>query len=128
MEIFKLIGIGIAGAVAATVIKNVKPEFTGLVILSAGLIMLIYLLNSLGEVVTAFTGLVDKSGLDNRLFAGILKIIGIGYLTEYSAGICEDADAKSLGMKIQLGGKITIFLMSLPILTALIEVVEKLAL
>lgn len=128
MEIFKLIGIGIAGAVAATVIKNVKPEFTVLVILSAGLIMLIYLLNSLGEVVTAFTGLVDKSCLDNRLFAGILKIIGIGYLTEYSAGICEDADAKSLGMKIQLGGKITIFLMSLPILTALIEVVEKLAL
>lgn len=128
MEIFKLIGIGIAGAVAATVIKNVKPEFTVLVILSAGLIMLIYLLNSLGEVVTAFIGLVDKSGLDNRLFAGILKIIGIGYLTEYSAGICEDADAKSLGMKIQLGGKITIFLMSLPILTALIEVVEKLAL
>jgi stage III sporulation protein AD len=60
------------------------------------------------------------------LFAGVLKVIGIGYVTEYSAGLCGDAGCSGIGSKILLGGKIAIFMVSLPVLEKLVDLVIKL--
>ncbi|MEG1613299.1 MAG: SpoIIIAC/SpoIIIAD family protein [Clostridia bacterium] len=126
MEIFKIIGIGILGAVIAGLLKTAKPEFAIFATLATGIIILIMLINSFNQVIGAFYQIVDKSGISDKLFQGILKIIGIGYLTEYSASICEDYGTPSIAKKLQLSGKIVIFLMALPILTSLIDVVSKL--
>lgn len=126
MEIFKIIGIGIIGSIIVGLLKTTKPEFSIFVVLATGIIILIMLINSFNQVISAFNGIVDKSGISDELFQGILKIIGIGYLTEYSASICEDYGTPSIAKKLQLAGKIVIFLMALPILSSLIEVVSKL--
>lgn len=126
MEIFKIIGVGITGAIAVTLVKSAKPDFTVPVTIAAGTVVLIMLINSLSSAVYAFTELVEKSGIDDDLFSGLLKIIGIGYLTEYAAGICTDSGSPTVANNVQLGGKITIFLMSLPILSALIDVIGQL--
>lgn len=126
MEIFKIIGVGITGAIAITLVKSTKPDFVVPVTIAAGTIVLIMLINSLNTAVYEFTSLIEKSGISDNLFSGLLKIIGIGYLTEYASGICNDSGSPTLANNIQLGGKITIFLMSLPILSALIDVVGQL--
>lgn len=127
MDILKVIGVGITGAIIANFIKNGKEEFTIFVTLATGIILLIYIMNSLGDVIIAFNKITDASGIDDRLFGTILKIIGIGYVTEYSANICSDFKYNSLGTKIQLAGKIAIFLMALPIITNLIELIARIA-
>jgi Stage III sporulation protein AC/AD protein family. len=125
MEIFRVIGIGLIGAVIAGLLKTVKPEFSVFAVAGTGIIILILLINSFNEVLRSFSGIVEKSGISDELYAGILKIIGIGYLTEYSAGLCEDYGTPSIAKKLQLAGKVVIFLMSLPILTELVNVVAK---
>lgn len=126
MDIFKVVGVGLVGAVITLFLKNSKSDFTVLTVLATGLVMLIIIINSLGDVVESFNGIVEKSGVDDKLFSGILKIVGIGYVTEYSANICNDFNCSSIGKKIQLAGKITIFLMAMPVVTALIDSVTKL--
>lgn len=127
MEIFKIVGVGVIGAVIAGFLKTAKSEFSVFAVLATGMIILIMLINSMADVVEAFYDIVNKSGIPDKLFEGILKIIGVGYLTEYSAGICEDYGTSGIAKKLQLAGKIVIFLMALPILTNLIDVVGKLA-
>ena len=85
--------------------------------------MVITLLSSLQSAILAFDELVQKSGIDDRVFSAVLKIIGIGYLTEYSASVATDAGCASVAQKLQLGGKIVIFLMSISVVTALVDVV-----
>ncbi|NCA67509.1 MAG: stage III sporulation protein AD, partial [Clostridia bacterium] len=80
MEIIKVIGVGIIGVVVAGLLKNDKPEFHLFVITATGLIILFIILSSLAEVIASFSLLVDKSGVNEALFSGVLKIIGIGYL------------------------------------------------
>lgn len=126
MEIFKVIGVGIIGTIIAGLLKNNKSEIGILVIMSTGIIILILILNSLTSVIDSFFDIVDKSGINMSLFSGMLKIIGIGYLTEFSANLCEDYGCASIGKKIQFGGKITIFLMALPIISGLIEIIGNL--
>lgn len=127
MDILKVIGVGITGAIIANFIKNGKEEFTIFVTLATGIIILIYIMNSLGDVILAFNQITDQSGIDDKLFGMILKIIGIGYITEYSASICSDFKFNSLASKIQLAGKITIFLMALPIIKGLIDLIGRIA-
>ena len=126
MEIFKVVGIGILAVIMSGLLKKDKPEFSILVTISGGVILLLMVLSSLTGAVTAFDDLVSKTGVDQNLFSGVLKIIGVGYVTEYASAICEDYGSKSTANKIQLAGKISIFVMALPVVNALVDSVEKL--
>lgn len=126
MDIFKVIGIGIVGAIMTLMLKTIKSDLSVLATLATGIVIVIITLTYLGDVIVAFNQIVDKTGLNGKLFSLLLKIVGIGYLTEYSAGMCEDMGSGSIGKKIQFAGKICIFLMALPIVTALINTIANL--
>ena len=69
---------------------------------------------------------MEKTGIDQDLFVILLKIIGVGYLVEFSAGICSDSGNTSIANKVVLAGKILIFLLSMPIIKNLFEMVMDL--
>lgn len=127
MDILKVIGVGLTGAIIANFIKKGKEEFTIFVTLATGIIILIYIMSSLGDVVIAFNQITDTAGIDDKLFGSILKIIGIGYITEYAASICKDFNYSSLAQKIQLAGKVTIFILALPVITNLMDLISRIA-
>ncbi len=124
--IFKLVAIALLGIVVVSLLRTAKPEFAVFAVIATGVIMVITMITSLQSVILAFDKLVEKSGIDDAVFAAVLKIIGIGYLTEYSASIANDAGCASIAQKLQFGGKIVIFLMSISIVTALVDVVSGL--
>ena len=126
MDIVKVIGIGLIGAIAALLLRNARSEYAPMAVIAAGIVILIITLSALSDVIVAFEEIVDKTGLDRSLFSSLLKIIGIGYLTEYSVSLCNDLDCASIGKKISLAGKITIFLTAMPIVTALIKAISAL--
>ncbi len=124
--IFRLVGIAIIGVICVALLRTAKPEFAVFATIATGIVMVITMLGALQDVVLAFDGIVKKSGVDDGVFTAVLKIIGIGYLTEYSASVATDAGCASIAQKLQFGGKIVIFLMSISIVTALIDVVSAL--
>lgn len=124
--IFKLVAIALLGIVVVSLLRTAKPEFAVFAVIATGVIMVITMITSLQSVILAFDKLVEKSGIDDAVFAAVLKIIGIGYLTEYSASIATDAGCASIAQKLQFGGKIVIFLMSVSVVTALVDVVSGL--
>lgn len=124
--IFKLIGIAIIGVITVTLLKTTKPEFAVFATIATGIVMVITMLSALRDVVLAFDDIVEKSGIDDRVFSAVLKIIGIGYLTEYSSSVATDAGCASIAQKLQFGGKIVIFIMSISIVSTLVDLVSAL--
>lgn len=120
MDIAKVIGVGIMGAVTALILKHTRSEYAPMAVIAAGVVILMITLSALTDVIVAFEEIVDKTNLSRELFSSLLKIIGIGYLTEYSVSICNDLECASIGKKIALAGKITIFLTALPIIMSLV--------
>jgi len=53
-----------------------------------------------------------------------MKMIGITYIAEFSSGICKDAGYGSLGNQIEIFGKLSILAVSMPILLALMEMIQ----
>ncbi len=124
--IFRLVGIAIIGVIVVSLLRTAKPEFAVFATIATGVVMVITMLSGLEKVVLAFDKIVDKSGIEDGVFSAVLKIIGIGYLTEYSASVATDAGCASIAQKLQFGGKIVIFLMSMSIVSALVDIVTAL--
>ena len=60
------------------------------------------------------------------MFKTLLKIIGVGYLVEFSAGVCIDSGNSSIADKIVLAGKVLIFSLSIPIISNLFNMIMDL--
>lgn len=122
----KIIGIGFIGIVCYQLLKNTRPDIATLLTIVIGVIILIILSENIAKVINVFSTLSTQSGLSNAIFSSVIKIIGIGYITEYSANVCIDADCSSIAKKIELGGKLTIFIMALPIINEIIDIIGTL--
>jgi len=125
MQIVRVIGVGLIGALVAGLLREEKSELYIFAVIACGALILIILLSSLTEVISEFGMLIGQSGVDESLFAGILKIIGIGYITEYASSVCSDYGMSSIGNKLQLAGKVAIFFMTMPILSNLVGVISS---
>ena len=126
MDIFKIIGIGIITCFAVLIVKPIKPEIALVIGLAGGILIVFMIVDMLSQVMAIFTSIVDKTGFSKSLFSTILKIVGVGYLTEFSANLCEDSGNSSIANKILLGGKILILCVSLPVINSLLELIMEL--
>lgn len=121
MQLFKIIGIAIVSALTVIILKNVKPELAFAAALAGVVILLLSALDLLQSTFTLFNELVTLTGIDNAVIKIILKIIGVGYLTEFSAELLSDFGSVSLASKVELCGKVTILALALPIVRSLLS-------
>ena len=121
MEVLKLVGVGVVISIIVVLLKQVKPEFSLFAVIAGSVLMLVYVLNYFTSIFSVFTNIINKAGINSQLFSIIIKIIGVGYLVEFGASICNDSGNSAIGDKIILGGKIIIFAMALPIIINLFD-------
>jgi stage III sporulation protein AD len=126
MDIFKIIGVGLITSIAVLIIKQIKPEIAIVVGMAGGIIMILMLVDALTSIVSSFSSILKSSGLSGNVFSAVLKIIGVGYITEFSANLCADSGSTSIADKILLGGKIIILVISMPIISNIIEIISGL--
>ncbi len=126
MEFAKIIVLGIILSVLTVLLKNIKPEYSLICVIVGSIILVMYILSGVQSIFEYFKTIVERTGVDNVMFSTLLKIIGVGYLIEFSASICNDSGNSSIADKIVLAGKILIFSMSLPIITNLFNMVLEL--
>ncbi len=126
MEIFKIIAIGLVTTIATIVVKQTKPEIAVFVGLAGSLLIFFEIINMLSDVFSVFNAIIAKTGVSSDLFSVLLKIIGVGYITEFSASLCADSGNTSIADKIMLGGKIVILVLAIPIFISIINIITGL--
>ncbi len=124
--IFKIVAIGLITCVASLIIKPIRNDFAIIISIVGGIIIVVMLLGYLTGIFDTLKDIIGITNLNSSLYTILLKIIGIGYLIEFTAGICNDTGNGSLGDKILLGGKIIIMVMALPIITNILEIIMEL--
>ena len=116
MLVFKIALIGIAGAMLAMVTKQFKPEYSTLVLLAVCLFLIGYLTSNLKEVLN-FVQTLQKI---------LLKLLAIAYICQIASNLCEDLGYHSISFQIETIGKLSILVLSIPIISSLLETIEHL--
>ena len=124
MDIMKIIGVAFVTTVASVLLKNTKPELSFAVTVTGVIVILLFLVYSMQSTLTVFSSIAEMTGVENGLLKILLKIVGVGYLTEFGAGILNDFGSNAVADKVVLGGKITIVMLSLPVLESLLQLVR----
>lgn len=123
MDLTKLIVIAVASALGVLLLRQVKPELAVVVGLVGTILIFLMVVNGLTQIISSINGIVTRTGLATELFSSILKIVGIGYLCEIAASICQEAGAKAVADMVILGGKVIIMVLAIPIIQSLVDVV-----
>ena len=124
--LLKICAIGIAALIIISIVKTYKPEFTVEVTLCAGMILLYFIIDSLKDGFGFIADIYEDLSYGKEYFPIILKVLGIAYITEFAAAICQDAGEKSIASKLELAGKISIFFAAIPVFTSLLDLLNSL--
>jgi len=123
MDLIRIIAVALLTTFAVLILKPQKPEIAAVVTIAGGVVCILMFVDSLAMLLQNVTGIADRTGVSTELFSSLLRIVGIGYLTEFAAGICSDSGNNSMATKVILGGKVMILVLAIPIINNLIEVV-----
>ena len=121
MDIVKIVGIAIISLVIIVILKEYKPEFAIYVSIISGIIILFLIMDRLYGIVNLLINISNKAGAGTEFIGILLKITGIAILTEFAVSICKDSGETAIANKVDLGGKVIIISISIPIITALLE-------
>ena len=119
MDIFRIIGIGLAGGILTVTVRHCKPEYgvlTGLITVAVMLFM------TLDAVVPAINGITDRAGVDAKYVAAVVKVVGIAYVSQFGAEVLRDSGENAIASKVELAGKVVILGLTLPIVREFLEV------
>lgn len=125
MDITKIIGVGLIALIIIIILRQYKPEFTIYVSLIAGVIIFFLVANSLTGIINILQDFANKASINSQFLGILLKITGIALLTEFAVSVCKDAGETAIASKVDLGGKVIIISISIPIISALIETITK---
>ena len=123
--IIKIIGIGLVALIIIILLKQYKPEFTIYISLLAGVLIILLVMEQLTEIISLLQSLASKASINSTFLALLLKITGIAFLAEFAVSVCKDAGEGAIASKIEIGSKIIIIAMSIPIISSLLEIILK---
>ncbi len=126
MEVLKLVGFAIISTVLVVLLKEQRKEIALILSIASGVCIMLFAISKLGEIVDMLNMLVEKSGINKDFLVIILKITGIAYMVEFGKNICQDASQNAIGVKLEMAGKVIIVALSLPLISALVNVLAGL--
>ena len=122
-EIIKIIGIGLIALVIIIILRQYKPEYAIYVSMIAGILILFLSVEKITGIINLLQSISDKTYINKSFLSILLKITGIAFLTEFAVSVCSDAGEKAIASKIEIGSKVIIITLSIPIITSLLELI-----
>ena len=115
--------IGIITVLAAVFLKGVKAEY-GICAGICGSIILVYIaVTKLSGILGIISGFKRYTGSDSDYVLILIKMLGIAFTAEFSSNLCRDVGYSSVAAQIELIGKLSILLISAPIVEALLDTI-----
>ena len=125
MEIVKIIGIALIALIIIIMLKQYRPEYAIFIIILTGILILFLVMDRLTGIINLIQSIQNKFSINTQFIALLIKITGIAFLSEFAVSICKDSGEAAIASKIELGSKIIIISMSIPIISSLLEIILK---
>lgn len=125
MDILKVSMLGIVGVILGFFLKETKPEYTCFITMGIGIVILSLAAGKIQYLLESLSKIQNMLPVDGEYITTLIKMIGITYIGQFSAGICKDAGYGAMGTQIELFCKLSIMLLSMPVLLALLETIQE---
>lgn len=126
MTVITISVVGIITVMLAVQMKGVRGEYGTYLAAAGGCLVFFYGIGRLEIILDAMRQIQKMIHLNHVYLTTLLKITGITYIAEFASGLCKDAGYGAIGGQIEIFGKLSILAVSMPIVLALLETLERL--
>lgn len=124
MSTIQVAMVGITGMLIALQFKEVKKEYAVFIMLIASILLVFsFGISKLGQIFKSIDIIRDRLEISAQYTEVLLKIAGIAFICEFSSDICKDSGFGTVANQIQIFGKLSILVVSLPVFLNLIDLI-----
>lgn len=122
-DFLKFLALAAGMAIIAMTVRSAHREMGMVFSLLCGAALFLLLLDQLSKAAGAFYDMAQLAEIGDEQTAVILKTLGVSLLGEFAAQACRDAGEEGLAMRVELGGKIMLVVLSLPLLKEIVTLI-----
>lgn len=122
----KIALIAITGMTLALILGGMRKDISIWITIVCAIIIFFFGISKFEYIVNMFHELTEYLGMNEMYIKVILKMIGIAYLSEFTASICKDAGQNTIAGQVDFFGRMSMIAVSLPILRSLLETIGEL--
>ena len=116
--------IGVAGTLLAVQFKSGKSEYGIYISVALSLVIFFAIIGRLEVIIDALRTIANYINMDTAYIGTLIKMLGITYVAEFSAGICKDAGYQTIALQIEIFVKLAVLVLSMPVLMALLNTIK----
>ena len=125
MKLTALLGMILIAAILSVLLRQYKGEYALFTAIAAGIAVLLVVTGHVTEGLYDLLNSVLDFGMSGAYFMVAFKALGICVVTGFIADLCRDAGQSALASRAELAGRCAVFILSLPLLTSLLETARK---
>ena len=126
MDIIKVGILGVAAVFLAIPPRNEKQVYCMFLGLAACICIFVYIITKVQIVLEFVEKLEGMIAIDSTYIGLVIKMVGITYAAEFAVNVCKDAGYGAIAGQIENFAKMSILVVSLPVLMAFIDTVGSL--
>jgi len=125
-EFIKILVLAILGAILSLIVKRTNPEFSLLISISAGVIVLLYVFKIFSDISSEMRILLQKFSVPNEVFEPIVKCTVISFIARTTAELCKQSGEGALALKVDLAGTLACIAVTMPLFMHVISFIADL--
>lgn len=125
MDVLKIAVLGIAGMLLAVTVRQFRPDYALYISLAVSVCILLCATGKLGYLIEAVKRIRSYLPVEDAYLNTLLKMLGITYIGQFASGLCKDSGYSAIAGQIEIFSRLSILVISMPVLLALLETIEE---
>lgn len=121
MDVIKIIGIAFITLIFTIILKEYRKDFAIYAVIIGGALILFYSIDTISSIINFINNLSNKSNINSDFIKLLIKITSISILIEFAVSICKDCGENAIAGKLDLGGKVIVISMSIPVISTMLN-------
>lgn len=126
MELLIIIGFCIVSAVICKITEKENKEIKVLIVLAAVCVVFMKCLECISGISSQIQSLFEMADIDDEYIKILFKGLGICCITQLACDFCRDCGENAVAGQAELAGKIALLIISLPLFSAITDIVKTL--
>lgn len=123
MSLFTIIALLMLAVLMAIGIKAYSPAMSSIISICLCIAVASMCIARVGQIIDYISSVFGQAGTGSEYLKVLLKLMGIAYICDFASNISKDAGYGAVATEIELLGKLSMLLISMPILMRIIDMV-----
>lgn len=125
MNLIAVAMISVIIVLMAIKIKDMDAGYGVLLSIAGGVMVMYFVISRFRQLADYLDRLTSYVTVNITYIDVILKMIGLAYVCQFSSDICKDAGYNAIASQVEMTGKLSLILLSMPVLMSVIDLVVK---